>query len=57
MYVDDPKGAFIFRWNREVDAAGNLLKGYQNAACKAYQLTLDNDKEPFRWTSNLQVMW
>ena len=28
VYVDDPKGAFIFRWYREVDGAGNLLEGY-----------------------------
>ena len=56
VYVDDPKGAFIFRWYREVDGAGSLLEGYQNKECKAYKLTLDNDKEPYYWTSNLQLV-
>ena len=29
---------------------------YQNKECKAYKLTLDNDKEPYYWTSNLQLV-
>ena len=29
---------------------------YQNRACKYYKLTSDNDGEPFRWTSNYQII-
>ena len=32
------------------------LEGYQNKECKAYKLTLDNGKEPYHWTSNLQLV-
>ena len=56
VFVDDPKGAFIFRWYREVDASGHMLTGYQNKNCKGYKLTLNNDGEPFYWVGNVQLI-
>ena len=56
VHIDDPKGMFILRWYKEVDLHGNALSGHQNKDCVAYKLTLDNDGEPFRWTSNVQLI-
>ena len=58
VWIDDPKGLFIFRWYREVKADGSPVTGqrYQNPQTAAYQLTLDNDGDPFVWTSNFQVI-
>ena len=58
VWIDDPKGLFIFRWYREVKADGSPVSGqrYQNPQTAAYQLTLDNDGDPFVWTSNFQVI-
>ena len=56
VYVDDPKGMFILRWYKEVDKNGKELTGHQNPECVAYKLTLNNDGEPFRWTSNVQLI-
>ena len=58
VWIDDPKGLFIFRWYREVKADGSPVRGqrYQNPQTAAYQLTLDNDGDPFVWTSNFQVI-
>jgi hypothetical protein len=58
VFINDPKGLFIFRWYREVKADGSPVIGkrYQNPQCSAYQLTLDNDGDPFVWTSNYQVI-
>ena len=51
VHINDPKGLFIFRWYREVKADGSPVTGqrYQNPQCAAYQLTLDNDGDPFVW--------
>ena len=57
VFVDDPKGAFIFRWYREVDASGHMLTGYQNKNCKGYKLTLNNDGEPFYSTDSSYRMF
>ena len=56
VHINDPKGMFILRWYKEVDLHGNALSGHQNKDCVAYKLTLDNDGEPFRWTSNVQLI-
>jgi hypothetical protein len=59
VWIDDPKGLFIFRWYREVKADGSPVTGpkrYQNPQTAAYQLTLDNDGSPFEWTSNIQII-
>ena len=58
VFIDDPKGLFIFRWYREVKADGSKVTGqrYQNAQTASYQLTLDNDGSPFVWTSNIQII-
>lgn len=58
VHINDPKGLFIFRWYREVKADGSPVTGqrYQNPQCAAYQLTLDNDGDPFVYTSNFQLL-
>ena len=58
VWINDPKGLFIFRWYREVKADGSSVTGqrYQNSQTAAYQLTLDNDGDPFVWTSNFQII-
>ena len=58
VWIDDPKGLFIFRWYREVKANGSPVTGqrYQNPQTAAYQLTLDNDGDPFVWTSSFQII-
>ena len=58
VWIDDPKGLFIFRWYREVKADGSPVswQRYQNQQTAAYQLTLDNDGDPFVWTSNFQII-
>ena len=58
VWIDDPKGLFIFRWYREVKADGSPVTGqrYQNPGTAAYQLTIDNDGAPFEWTSNFQLI-
>ena len=49
VFIDDPKGLFIFRWYREVKADGSKVTGqrYQNAQTASYQLNLDNDGEVY----------
>ena len=52
VWIDDPKGLFIFRWYREVKVDdGSPVTGqrYQNPQTAAYQLTLNNDGDPFVW--------
>ena len=44
------------RWYKEVDKDGKVLEGFQNSECAAYQLRLDNAKEIFRWTANVQII-
>ena len=41
-----------------MDKDGNVLEGFQNPECAAYQLRLDNAKEIFRprWTANVQII-
>ena len=58
IFIDDPKGLFIFRWYKEVKADGSPVGGrrYQNPQCAFYQLTLDNDGDPFVYTSNVQLI-
>ena len=58
VWIDDPKGLFIFRWYREVKSDSSPVTGqrYQNPQAAAYQLTLDNDGDPFVWTSNFQII-
>ena len=58
IQIDDPKGLFIFRWYREVRADGSRVQGkrYQNPQTAGYYLTLDNDGDPFVWTSNIQLI-
>ena len=58
VYINDPKGLFIFRWYREVKKDGAAVDGqrYQNPQMAHYKLTLDNDGTPFQWTSNYQVI-
>ena len=58
VWINDPKGLFIFRWYREVKSDGLPVTGqrYQNPQTAAYQLTLDNDGDPFVWTSNFQLI-
>ena len=56
VFIDDPKGVFILRWYKEVDANGNELNGYQRKECKFYKLMANNDGATFAWTSNLQIV-
>ena len=58
IFIDDPKGLFIFLWYKEVKADGSPVSGkrYQNPQCAFYQLTLDNDGDPFVYTSNVQLI-
>ena len=56
VHLDDPKAVFLLRWYQEMDARGNILKGYQQRGCQSYYLPLDNGGYPFEWTSNLQAI-
>ena len=56
VHLDDPKAVFLLRWYQEMDAKGNILKGYQQRGCQSYYLPLDNGGYPFEWTSNLQAI-
>ena len=58
VFIDDPKGLFVFRWYKEVDASGNVPNGarYQNPGCKAYELCPFNDGDRFCWTAQAQLI-
>ena len=58
VYINDPKGLFVFRWYKEVDAAGKVPNGrrYQNPGCKAYELCSFNDGDRFCWTAQSQLI-
>ena len=57
-HLHDPKGLFVFRWYKEVDAAGKVPNGrrYQNPGCKAYELCSFNDGDRFCWTAQAQLI-
>ena len=58
LHINDPKGLFVFRWYKEVDAAGKVPNGrrYQNPGCKAYELCSFNDGDRFCWTAQAQLI-
>ena len=58
VYINDPKGVFIFRWYKEVDGEGKALPTgprYQNRGCKAYELCAFNDGDRFSWMAQSQL--
>ena len=59
VYINDPKGVFIFRWYKEVDGEGKALPAgprYQNRGCKAYELCAFNDGDRFSWMAQAQLI-
>jgi hypothetical protein len=54
--INDCRGIYLMRWYVEVGKNGKDLSGYGNPGCIGYRRTSDNNKEPFRWMSNYQVL-
>jgi hypothetical protein len=54
--INDSRGIYLLRWYVEVSIDGKDLIGYGNRGCVGYRLPSDNNKEPFVWMSNYQVL-